>query len=217
MMPSCWARVAGRPDVGGDVGEQRRELHGRIAGEEPGKRRVELRARRGEHLARAGDPCPYLARGQRPLPARVGVDHDQGRDELGMAPVELERHGATPGHAGDVRRPDPERLDQRRERVRVAGQAEALRQVGGPAGPWLVPGDDRELLGQADELELPDAAVLGGAVDKDQGWSLTGPLVGDPEPARLDELHSWTVRSPGPTCSGCRRRRCRAFTRTSPG
>ena len=106
-----------------------------------------------------------------------------------MAAVELEHHRATPGQAGEVRRPELERFDQRCKPVRKTRQAEALRRVGGPAGPWFVPRHDRELVGQASKLRFPDAAVLGRTVDEDQGRPLTDPLVGDPEPARLDKLH----------------------------
>ena len=179
----------GGADVGGDGGEQRHELRRRIACEESGEGGVELPGRCGEHPAGAGNPRSDLVRGQRPLPAGVGVDHDQGRDEPGVTAVELEHHRAAPGHPGDVRRPEPQRLDQRREPVREARQVEAFGQVGGPAGPWLVPGHDGELVGQAGELRLPDAAVLGRAVDQDQERPLADPLVGDPEPVRLDKLH----------------------------
>ena len=165
MASSC--AEGGRADVGGDGGEQRHELRRRIASEESGKRGVEFLMRRGEHPARAGNPRSYLVCGQRPLPAGVGVDHDQGRDELRMAAVELEHHGSTPGQASDVRGPELKRFEQRCEPVREARQAEALRQVGGPAGPRLVPCDDCELVGQTSKLRLPDAAVLGRAVDKD--------------------------------------------------
>ena len=88
-----------------------------------------------------------------------------------------------------MRGPELEGFDQRCEPVRKVRQVEALRRVGGPASPWLVPGHDGELVGQAGKLRLPDAAVLGRAVDKDQGGPLTDPLVGDRESVRLDKLH----------------------------
>ena len=50
---------------------------------------------------------------------------------------------------------------------------QALRQVGGPASPRFVPCDDCELVGQNGELPSPNTAVLGRAVNKDQGWPLT--------------------------------------------
>ena len=92
-----------------------------------------------------------------------------------------------------MRGPELERFDERCERVREARQVEALRQVGGPASPWLVPCHDGELVGQTGKLRLPHAAVLGRAVDKDQGRPFTDPLVGDLEPARLDKLHHCNV------------------------
>ena len=139
----------------------------------------------------------YLVGGQGPLPAGVGVDHDQGRDEPRMAAVELEHHRATPGQACEVRGPEIKRLEQRGKRIRETRQAEALRQVGRPARPRLVPRDDGELVGQTGKLRLPDAAVLGRAVDQDQRRPLTDPLVGDPEPAHLDRLHLRNVLVPG--------------------
>jgi hypothetical protein len=84
-----------------------------------------------------------------------------------MAEVELEHHGSTPGQASDLRAPELKRFEQRCEPVRKARQADALRQVGGPASPWLVPCDDCELIGQTSKLRLPNAAVLGRTVDKD--------------------------------------------------
>ena len=61
-----------------------------------------------------------------------------------------------------------DRLDQRCQHVGEVGQAEALRKVGRPPTPWLVPGHDGEGVGQADQLRLPDAAVVAGAVQEDQ-------------------------------------------------
>ncbi len=46
-----------------------------------------------------------------------------------MVAVELLYDGAAPGEAGDMRWPERERFDQRREAVRVVDEAE----VGGPA------------------------------------------------------------------------------------
>ena len=130
----------------------------RLAGEQSRKRGIELLGGRGEHLAHARDPGSQLLLGQRSLPAGVGVDHDQGRDEPGMAAVELQHDGAAPGQAGDVRGAEPERLDQRRQAVRVVGQGEVRGHVRRAARAGLVPRDDRELAGQRGELRLPHAA-----------------------------------------------------------
>ncbi len=111
-----------------------------------------------------------------------------------MATVELEHHGAAPGQTSDVRRPETDRFDERCERVGKARQLEALRQVRGPAGPRLVPCHNRELVGQSGDLRLPDAAVIGRTVDKDQRRPGTDSLVGDLEPARLHRLHERNVR-----------------------
>ena len=46
-----------------------------------------------------------------------------------MVAVELLHDGAAPGEAGDVRRAERERLDQRREAIRVVRQAEVRRHV----------------------------------------------------------------------------------------
>ena len=183
-------------DVGGDLLEQRDELGRRVAGEQPGKRGIELLGGRREHLTHARDPGAHLLLGQRPLPAGVGVDEDQGRDEPGMVAVELQHDGAAPGEAGDVRRAERERLDQRREAVRVVRQAEVRRHIRGAARARLVPGDDRELVGQGGELRLPHAAVLGGAVHEHQRRPLADALVGDLEPVRPDDLH-------GQLCAAC--------------
>ena len=94
-----------------------------------------------------------------------------------MVAVELLYDGAAPGEAGDVRRAERERLDQRREAVRVVRQAEIRRHVRGAARPRLVPGDDRELVGQGGELRLPHAAVRGGAVHEHQRRPLADALV----------------------------------------
>ena len=85
-------------------------------------------------------------------------------DEPGMAVVELQHDGAAPREAGDVRRAERERLDHCREAVRVVRQPEPRRHIGGASRPRLVPGDDRELIGQSADLRLPHAAILGGAM-----------------------------------------------------
>jgi hypothetical protein len=106
-----------------------------------------------------------------------------------MVAVELLYDSAAPGEPGDVRRAERERLDQRREAVRVVRQAEIRRHIRGAARPRLVPGDDRELAGQRGELRLPQAAVLGGAVHEHQRRPLADALVGDLQPVRPDDLH----------------------------
>lgn len=85
-----------------------------------------------------------------------------------MSAVQLQRNGAAPGQTGHVRRPELKRPDERCKPVREARQGHSRGQVRGPASPWLVPGNDGELVGQHGELRLPDTAVLGRAVDKDQ-------------------------------------------------
>src|SRR6266480_6213395 len=62
-----------------------------------------------------------------------------------------------------------ERLDQRREAVRVFSETEIGGYVRGTARARLVPSNDRELVGQRSELGLPDAAVLPGSVHKHSG------------------------------------------------
>ena len=106
-----------------------------------------------------------------------------------MVAVELLDDRAAPGDAGDVRRAGRERLDQRREAVRVVRQAEIRGHIRGASRPRLVPGDDRELVGQSSELRPPHAAVLGGAVHEHQRRPRADALVGDLEPVRPDDLH----------------------------
>ena len=106
-----------------------------------------------------------------------------------MAAVQLQHDSAAPRQAGDVRRAQRERLDQRRQAVRVVGQTESLGQVGGVARSGFVPRDDRELVGQAGELRPPDASVLGGAMDQHQRRALAEALVGDLKPVRTNDLH----------------------------
>lgn len=65
-----------------------------------------------------------------------------------MVAVELPYDGAAPGQAADESRAERERFDQVGEAIGVVGEAEARRQIGGAAGPRLVPGDHRELVGQ---------------------------------------------------------------------
>ena len=111
-------------DRRGDLLEQREELGGWVAGEQPGQGGVEPAGRRVEHPARERDPRPHLVLRQRPLPAGVGVGEHQRRDQLGTVAVELQRERAAPGESGDVRRAERERLDQRREAACVVREAE---------------------------------------------------------------------------------------------
>ena len=85
-----------------------------------------------------------------------------------MVAVELLYNRAAPGEAGDVRRPERELLDKRREAVRVVRYAEVRGHIRGATRTRLVPSDDRELVRQSVELRLPHAGVPGGAVDEHQ-------------------------------------------------
>jgi hypothetical protein len=87
-------------DAGGHLLEKPYELGRRVAGEQPGKRGIEFRGGRREHLTHARDPGTHLLLGQRPLPTGVGVDEDQGGDEPGMVAVELLDEGAAPREPG---------------------------------------------------------------------------------------------------------------------
>ena len=82
-----------------------------------------------------------------------------------------------------------DRLDQRREAARVLRKAEIRGYVRGKARAGLVPGNDRELVGQRSELGLPDAAVLPGSVHKRQRPSFADALVRDLEPGCPDDVH----------------------------
>ena len=82
-----------------------------------------------------------------------------------------------------------DRLDQRREAVRVLREAKISGYVRGTARARLVPGNDRELVGQRGELGLPDAAVLPGSVHKRHRRSFADALVRDLEPAYPDNVY----------------------------
>src|SRR5206468_348540 len=82
-----------------------------------------------------------------------------------------------------------DRLDQRREAVRVLRETEVGGYVRGTACARLIPSNDRELVGQRSELGLPDAAVLPGSVHKHQRQSFTDALVRDLEVACRDDVH----------------------------
>ena len=122
-----------------------------------------------QHLAGALDAGAHLLLGQRPLPARIAVDHHQGRDELRPPAVELQCDRAAPRETGDVRRAELEVLDQRGEAVRVVREVEVRRDVGRLARARLVPRDDGELVGQALELRLPEAPIRRRAVKNTSG------------------------------------------------
>ena len=99
---------------------------------------------------------------------------------------------STPRHPGQtcqVHRPELERVEERRKRVRKIRQVEDLRRIGGPAGPWFVPGDDRELVGKTSQLVVPRCGCPRPHRGRGRGRPLTDPLVGDPEPACFDKLH----------------------------
>src|SRR5512132_4137282 len=117
------------------------------------------------------------------------VSASQGRHKLGMVAVELQDDYAAPGDAGDMRRAELDRLDQRREAVRVLREAEISGYVRGTACARPIPSNDRELVGQRSELGLPDAAVLPGSMHKRQRRSFADALVRDLEPAYPDNVH----------------------------
>jgi hypothetical protein len=110
-----------------------------------------------------------------------------------MVAVELLHDGTAPGEASDVRRPVFERLDQRRQAVRVVREAEICGHIRGAARPRLIPRDDRELVRQSCELRLPHAAVHCCAMHEHEQRSLADALVGDLEPARPNDLHGCTL------------------------
>ena len=88
-----------------------------------------------------------------------------------------------------MRGAERDRLDQSREAVRVLAEAEIRGYVRGTARAGLVPGNDRELVGQRRELGLPDATVLPGSVHKRQRPSFADALVRDLEPGCPDDVH----------------------------
>jgi hypothetical protein len=88
-----------------------------------------------------------------------------------------------------VGRAERERLDQRREAVRVVRQAEIRGHIGGVARARLVPGHDGELVRQRGELRPPQAAIRGGAVYEHQRRPLADALVGDLESVRQGDPH----------------------------
>ena len=185
-------------DVGGHLLEQRDKLGRRVAGEQARKGGIELLGGHRQHLTHALDPGTHFLLGQRSFPAGVGVDQDQRRDELGMVAVELQYDGATPGEAGDVRRAERNRVDQRRKAVRVVREAEIRGHVRGAARPRLVPGNDGELVRQGGQLRLPHATVHGGTVYEHQRRPFAGTLIGDLEPVRPNDLHRRNVHpAPG--------------------
>jgi hypothetical protein len=106
-----------------------------------------------------------------------------------MLTVELLRDRSAPRDARNVRRTERDRLDQRREAARIVRQAEHRRQVRGAARAWLVPRNDRELVGQRGELGLPHATVLGGSMHQHQRRPVADTPIGDLEPVSPDDLH----------------------------
>src|SRR5581483_2146735 len=105
-----------------------------------------------------------------------------------------------------VRPPQPERLDETREHVRVIGKPERRRRIVGTSASGRVPRDDGELVREPIELGLPVAAVPQPTVEQDEGRTAPSPLVRDPEPSDLD-LHEPPPRNPDLTS---RRPRARA-------
>ena len=63
-----------------------------------------------------------------------------------------------------MRWPEIERVDQGCEAVGVVHQGEIRRHVRRATRPRLVPGDDRELVGQGGELWSPHTGIHRGAV-----------------------------------------------------
>jgi hypothetical protein len=61
------------------------------------------------------------------------------------------------------------------------------------ARAWLVPGYDRELVGQRRELRLPHATVLPGAMDEHEQRPTADALVRDLDPVRPNNLHRRNV------------------------
>ncbi len=176
-------------DRGGDLREQRDEHLRWLGCEQSGKGGIELLGGRGEHFVCACDTRTHFFLRQGSLPARVGVYEDERPDELGVVAVELLYPSAAPREARDVRWAERERVDQRPEAVCVVRQTEARRHIGGMAGARLVPGDDRELVGEGSELRLPDAAVLTGAMDEHERRSLADALIRNVEPVEPDDVH----------------------------
>ena len=82
-----------------------------------------------------------------------------------------------------------QRLDQVRETSRVVGERESRRKIGGTPGARLIPGDHREVVGQALELRLPVAPVSSRAVREHERRALTLPLVRNLEPVYSEDLH----------------------------
>jgi len=81
------------------------------------------------------------------------------------------------------------RLDHCREAGRVLPETKISGYVRGTARAWLVPSNDRELVGQRRELGLPDAAVLPGSMHKGHRRSFADALVRDLEPGCPDDVH----------------------------
>jgi hypothetical protein len=154
---------------------------------------VELLGRRGEHLARRKDAGAHLLRGQRASPAGVRIDQDQGRDEGGMAAVQLQRDGAPPRQTGDVRRAQPDILHDGCVALRVVRQVELCWQIRGAPSARFIPRNHGELVRQRHELRLPDTPVVPGAVHEHERRLFADALVSDRETACADKLHGFTL------------------------
>ena len=96
-----------------------------------------------------GAPGLHLRRRAGILSSRRRCRREPASRRARAAAVELQRDGATPGETGDVRRPEVERLDQRRKAAGVVGQGEVRGHVRRATRARLVPRDDGELVRQA--------------------------------------------------------------------
>ena len=118
----------------------------RIPSKQTGKTGVEVGFRGSQQLSCADDSCPELCCGQGAFPSGVRVDHDQGCDQVRVAPIEFQDHRAAPRAARDVGGSKIHCLDQCREVVGEISQREFVRQVAGFTGSGFIPGYDGELV-----------------------------------------------------------------------
>jgi hypothetical protein len=140
-------------------------------------------------LGHAGDPGVGRVGAERATPAGVAVGEDEATDDVGMASIELEDDGHSPGEPDDRTRRHVQRADEAGQAVAVVAQPETVRYVGGTAGARLVPRDDGELVSEGVELWCPGAAVLGAAVDEHHRRAVPGSPEGDAQTVDLDEIH----------------------------
>jgi len=109
-----------------------------------------------------------------------------------MAAAQLQRDGAPPGQTGDVRRAQPDSLDDGCEAVRVAGQVELFGQIRGAPSTRFIPRNHGELVRQRRELRLPDTPVVPGAVHEQERRPFADALESDRETACANNLHGFT-------------------------